>query len=280
MKHVISLIIILAIAATSSAQLWEGDMLGIEGDLHGMVGVTYDTQYVWRGFYVYGNTSAVHLLADLTLFQTGFGVSVAGHRANASGYENFERWDYTLYYQNGLFAGEPYATNYRIGYVYYNFPDNPPSSWDLQEMHLVLSWPNALPVKGLCPTYILVKMWPSTSHSFVESWWPDENVSGFAHIFMLDYGFTIPGILPENPEQLIKLHSELVFNDGISPMGANVDQDWSDVVFGVSTDFNLGYNLTLTPAVYHQITMEQDVRNINNGDKDVTWASLGLKYTF
>ncbi len=280
MKHVVSLIIILAIAATSSAQLWEGDMLGIEGDLHGTVGVTYDTQYVWRGFYVYGKTSATHILADLTLFQTGFGISVAGHRANASGYENFERWDYTLYYQNGLFAGEPYATNYRLGYVYYNFPDNPASSWDLQEMHLVLSWPNALPIKGLCPTYVLVGMWPSISHSYVESWWPDENVSGFAHIFMLDYGFTIPGIMPENPEQLIKLHSELVFNDGISPMGANVDQDWSDVVFGVSTDFNLGYNLTLTPAVYHQITMEQDIRNLNNGDKDVTWASLGLKYTF
>jgi hypothetical protein len=179
-----------------------------------------------------------------------------------------------------LAGGEPYATNYRIGYVYYNYPDNSPSSWDLQEMHLILSWPNVLPVKGLCPSYVLVKMWPSESNSYVEGWWPDRNVSGFAHILMLDYGFTIPGLLPETPEQLVKLHSEVVFNDGISPAGTNVDQDWSNAVFGVSTDFDLGNNLTITPAVYYQIRMDRSIMLGPNPHKEEAWASVGLKYTF
>jgi len=55
-----------------------------------------------------------------------------------------------------------------------------------------------------------------------------------------------------------------------------VDHDWSHAVLGVSTDFDLGNDLTLTPGVYHQNTFEQSV----NPDEDITWASLSLKYAF
>lgn len=273
MKQIVFLIAVLSLTATGFASIWEGDILGLQlqGGLHGSVGIAYESKYIWRGFDVYNGKSAVHLLGDINLFETGFGISVAGHRANARGFENFERWDYTLYYQNGLFAGEPYATNYRVGWVYYNYPDNSSRWWDLQEGQAVLSWPNILPVKGLCPSVVLVKVWPSRSGSI-----PGGNASGWAYILMLDYGFTIPGILPEVPEQLIKLHSEAVFNDGIGPGGQNVDHDWSDAVFGVSTDFNLGYNIILTPAVYYQKTMDHSV----NPDDNETWASFTLKYTF
>jgi hypothetical protein len=281
MKKVVFLAAVLAIASTSPAQLLKGDMLGLEGDLHGMVGIVWDSMYIWRGFAPFGNKSAVHVLADLNLFETGFGASLAGHRANASGYENDEQWDYTLYYQAGLFAGEPYATNYRLGFVYYNFPDGAAWRWDLEELHAILSWPNLLPVKGLCPTYVLVRMWPARSNSFVEGWNPGNNVSGFAHIFMLDYGFTVPGVLPDVPEQLIKLHSELVYNGGIHPKGGPMDHQWTNAVLGVSTDFNLGYNITLTPAIYHQIGMEVYLMGpTGEPDKNETWVSVGLKYTF
>jgi hypothetical protein len=67
-----------------------------------------------------------------------------------------------------------------------------------------------------------------------------------------------------------------VFNDGVGPGGQNVDQDWSNAVFGVSTGINLSDDLVLTPGVYYQITMEDTV----NDDKDELWTTLSMTYKF
>ena len=253
-----------------------------KGDLHGVVDVTYQSKYVWRGFNVYGHTSAFQPSVDLDLFGTGFGVSMAGHRANSSGFENSERWDYTLYYQNMLCADQSYATMYRFGWVYYNYP-NIPSKWaDLQELQMVLAWPKILPVKGLVPAYVLVKLWPSSSDSLVSKKFdlsimqPSTGTpSGFAHIFMLDYGLEVTCPITNQP-RVLKLHSEVVYHDGVGPAGQNVDHDWSNAVFGISTDVDIAKNLTFTPALYYQVTMDKSV----NPDKDETWADLSMKYKF
>ena len=86
----------------------------------------------------------------------------------------------------------------------------------------------------------------------------------------------MPSMLPSQPEQVLRLHAEAIYNDGVHPAGANVDQDWSNAVFGIDTDIDLGNNMTLTPGLYHQVTMDKSI----NGDKDETWATLGLKYKF
>ena len=261
-----------------------------QGELHGVVDVTYQSKYLWRGFDVYGDKSAVQAAVDVDLLGTGFGINVMGHRANSSEFENSERWDYNLYYQNRLFGDETYATNYRLGWVYYDYPDQSSKgsmmapNASLQELHAILSWPKVCPA-GVVPTYVLVKLWPSESHSFSgtrSSMLPSPpfggTASGWAHIFMLDYGLPLVGVLPDIPEQILNLHAELVFNDGVGPVGQNVDQDWSNFVFGVSTDFDLGHNCTLTPAVYHQITMERSLQP--DVDKDETWATLSARYKF
>jgi hypothetical protein len=268
MRHIVFLTAVLVVAGTALGQDWEGDL--VQGDLHGMIGIAFDSKYIWRGFDIYDDNSAVHIMGDLNFFDTGFGLSAVGHRANSSGYENLERWDYTLYYQNGLFSGEPYATNFRLGWVYYNYPDMPSKWRDLQEVQAILSWPNLLPVKGLCPSYVVAKVWPSESGSGVGG-----NASGWLHIFMLDYGFTVPGVIPEIPEHVIRLHSELVYNDGFGWNGQNVDHSWSNAVFGVSTDVDLGHNLTLTPGIYYQLSMESTIN-----DENELWANVGLRYSF
>lgn len=51
-------------------------------------------------------------------------------------------------------------------------------------------------------------------------------------------------------------------------------------MMGVSTDFDLGHNLTFTPGVYHQITMEDDALRGVAPDHNMTWASMTLKYKF
>jgi hypothetical protein len=75
---------------------------------------------------------------------------------------------------------------------------------------------------------------------------------------------------------------ETVFNDGVDPRpgGGYTDSDWTHVMMGVSTDFDLGHNLIFTPGVYHQITMEDDAARGVSPDHNITWASLTVKYKF
>jgi hypothetical protein len=198
---------------------------------------------------------------------------------------NTERWDFNLYYQQRLFGDAAYAINHRVGWMYYTYPELDMRDMDLQELHSIFSFPNLLPVEGLVPTYVLVKLWPNSTNSWLGS--PahvlsgalgqrNGTASGWAHIFMLDYGIPMPGMFPSQPEQVLRLHSEVVFNDGVHPAGANVDHDWSNAVLGVDTDIDLGNNMTLTPGLYHQITMDDSI----NGDEDETWVTMGLKYKF
>jgi len=263
MKQIVLFVAIILMAAAVPVRA--------QGELHGAGDVTYQSKYLWRGIDVYGDKSAIQPSVILDLYGTGLGISVEGHRANTSGYEAGERWDYTLFYKNALFGDESYATQYMLGWRYFNFPDMSSQAFDLQEIHAVLSWPEILPVEGLVPTYVLVKLWPAEGGSTVGG-----NASGFAHIFMLDYGLPIEGLLPDVPEQVLRLHSEFVFNDGVDPRGIGVDHDWTNAVFGIATDFELAENLTLTPAVYHQVTMDRSI----NPDKDETWVTLGMKYEF
>jgi len=264
-----------AILVSVLALLFTAGIIQAAEELHGSVGLTYQSKYIWRGFDIYGDRSAIQPEINLDLYGTGFGIDLTGHRANSDKYEDGERWDYNLYYQNLVFEGEDYQTNYRLDYIYYNFPDSSShttASTDLQEINSILSWPNILQVKGLVPSYVLVKLWPSNGNS------PVAQASGYAHIFMLDYPLVVEGMLPDTPEQTINLHSELIYNDGVDPRSGStgVDHDWSNFVLGASTDFDLGNSMTLTPGLYHQITMDDSV----NGDKDETWATMKLKYTF
>ena len=267
-----------------------------ESELQGSVDLTFQSKYLWRGFDVFhDDTSAIQPSLDLEgLFGTGLGINVMGHRANSSGFEDAERWDYKLYYKNGLFQGEAYALDYELGWVYYNFPQRNAADADLQEIHTILSLPEMCPA-GIVPSYSLVKLWPSYSGSMVGSKSPQlgGTASGWLHIFRLGYPLTVGGILPDTPEQVLNLSAEVIYNDGISLSGQNVDEviyndgislsdqknvdhDWSNAVFGISTGFDLSEGLVLTPGIYHQITMDSSV----NDDKSETWVTLSMTYNF
>ncbi len=269
------------LAAASFCYAQQSEQPGLQGK----VDLTWSSKYIWRGFDVYGDKSAVHASVDLRCPVSGFGFNVTGHRANSSGYENAERWDFSPYYFGKLFEKEQYEIDYRLAYVYYNYPQQSShrtgtapnyQATDLQELNAVLSLPNVFQVKGLVPSYALVKLWPNGSDTVVGARSPSGGTaSGFAHIFMLDYAmpFTCPitGL-----DRKLNLQSEIVFNDGVAPNGANVDQDWSNAVIGASTDFQVEENLYLTPGVFYQATMDSSV----NDDKDETWVSLGMSYKF
>jgi hypothetical protein len=258
--------------------------------LKGKADLTFTSKYIWRGFEVAGDKTATHASVDLLNPETGLGFNVTGHIVNGSGHiapgvsavDYGQRWDYSLYYLGKLFEKDPLEIDYRLAYVYYNYPrisaHKSCEAADLQEINAVMSLPNALGVTDLVPSYALVKLWPNGSRTYVGAKSPSGGTaSGFAHIFMLDYA--LPYTCPlTNVDRKLNLHSELVYNDGVGPNGANVDHDWSNLVIGASTDFQIyqvDKNFCLTPGIYQQISMDKSVNKDNE-----TWMSLSASYKF
>ena len=264
-KKGILLTVVILLSAAGLVQAQEGE-LGVTLD------VTYLSRYIWRGFDVYNNnTSAIQPSIDIDFYGTGLGVKVLSSRANDSGFENAEELDITLFYGDSFFEAEPYATNYKLGWVYYNLPNQRPSLGHMQEFFASLSWPEVCPV-GIVPSYTIALMWPSTSNSSVSV------NGGWFHILGLGYDWTIPGLVPETPEQILHLSSELVYNDGAAPATVGtraVDHDWSHWVLGVSTEFDVVENIVFTPGLYYQKSMDKSVNT-----QDEWWVSLSMKYTF
>jgi len=280
------LLAVLWTTAVAAGQGWEGDILQEErGSFQTTVGLTWDSKYIWRGFDIFDGKSATHLSVDLNLWDTGFGAGVVGHRANGGGFEDRERWDGTFYYQGTTGEGDVWTTHFRLGYVYYYYPElNDNQSLDMQEGQLVLAWPNLLSVPGLQPSYALIAIGQGETPSAIA----DEG-SGLLHIGMLDYSFATPGLIPGTDEQIFILHAELIYNNDVTITPTRPQTDWTVVyanpphaftnaVFGASTDIpiDLDGNLVLTPSVYYQKTLD----NAINEDDSEFWVSVGLKYTF
>jgi hypothetical protein len=279
MTRVVFSVVLLA-AAAAVAEETQSEFSESPKEPKAMIGTTWDSQYVWRGFDIFRDAGAIHVMADLNLFDSGFGVSAVGHQSLSDGFGELQRWDGTLYYQNVLWSGEPLATNFRLGYVYYYYPKpNFGLTQDLMEGHVILSWPNLLPIQGLQPSYAFAYMWPGRKNHWAQLVNPtvDDDSKGIFQILMLDYAFTVAPLFSWMDDQVIKLHSELVWNGGLSPLGAKVNSGLSDAVIGISTDFAFGAakNIVLTPAFYYQFSLEETV----NPD-DEAWASVSLKYAF
>ena len=258
-----------------------------QDELSGTVDLTYLSKYIWRGFAMYDNQSAIQASIDLDLYGTGFGLNVLWSRANSSGFENTEQVDLTLSYSSSCFEYETYAIDYTVGWMYYNYPDQPTGGSpitnptrraqysDLQEFFASFSWPEICP-EGVVPTYTFIKMWVSESSSEMNNLLRSagyDGLGGCLHILGLGYDLPVEDLLPDLPEQILHLSLAMVYNEGMGAWG--VDHDWSHAVLGVSTDFDLGNDLTLTPGVYYQSSWEDTV----NGSDEV-WCSLSVSYPF
>jgi hypothetical protein len=264
-----------------------------DGGLHGDIGYTYDTQYVFRGFLSYGADSGSHPFVDLDLFGSGFHLETIYNVANGGDNEISKRFDYSLYYAGAIAPEETYAAMYKVGYRYFNYPqmrshgsyESPrnPGSVDLQEVYAGFAFPKLLGVKGLVPGYVFIKGWPGSEDTLVGDRNPNGgSYSGTAHVFMLDYALPLENISSEIPKQDLNFHIETVYNNHMDPRpaGGYTSSDWTHVMFGVSTDFDLGNSLIFTPGIWHQITMEDDSMKGVSPDHSMTWATMTAKYKF
>jgi len=247
-----------------------------DGELHGSLEVTYLSKFIWRGFDVYNDKSAIQPAVNLDL-GSGWGLQSQYSHAGSDGFENLAWWRNYLYYRGQAFADAgALAMNYQFGYYYYNFPDNSCDTLDLQEVHGIFSFPGLLGGEVI-PTLAVVKLWPAHSGQLngANNQAGGGSASGWAFIPMLDYG--LPITCPITGEQrTLNLHYEMVYNDGVSPAGGPpVDHDWSNAVFGISTDIAMAENVTLTPAVYYQSSWEDTVNT-----EDEFWGGITLRMGF
>lgn len=248
--------LLLCVAGVAQAQ---------ESSLGVTIDATFASKYIWHGFDFYVGKSAFQPSVDVDLFGSGFGLNVWHSRPNASGFRNVEEFDYTVYYGNQAFEGTPYATDYTFSYLYYDYYDTGSKNADLQELLLRLSWPELIE-GGVVPSYTVGKLYEAQSGSTLD-------YDGWVHVFGLNYDWVLPGVIPETPEQTITLLADVTYNDGF--MGAGVDHDWSHATIGAAAPIPVVENVTFTPAVYHQISMEDTVNTEND-----TWATLSLSCQF
>ncbi len=245
-----------------------------DGELHGTIDLTYVSRYIWRGYDAYANNhSAFQPSIDLNLWGTGFGLNVWMSRANGGGFENSEWLTYTPYYRNRMFCDQPYETNYKIGYTYFSYPDEPrkgttPGTGAAQEVFGAFAWPKLIG-GGLVPSYAMFAYWPSESKA------TNRNNGGWAHVFALTYTFMIPAWLESGVEQPVHLGAHTVYNDSVGPAGSAADHDFSHACFCVMTDMALNNDLTFTPGFHYQSSWDD---SINTSDE--YWFQLSLKCKF
>lgn len=239
-----------------------------EGELGVTLDTTFVSKYIWHGFNFYGHdNAAVQPSVDVDLWGTGFGVVFWGSWATKSGLRNLEEFDYIVYYGNSAFEDTPYATDYVVSWLYYDFYDMATRISDLQELTAQFSWPDLLPA-GITPSYTVGRLWQAKSGSPAL-----KHIGGWVHVFGLAHDLTMPGPSPNTPEQVVSLLADLTYNDGYGATDA--DHDWSHATVGASTSFSIAENLDFTPGVYYQISMDDSVN-----PNDEVWTSLSLTYAF
>ena len=237
----------------------------VQAEENGELGVTLDITYMskWlsKGAEAYGQQGALFKTIDLDFYGTGFGVKVTHRNAMASGYADKQRFDYRPYYKNVLFEGASYATNYNISAGYEHYPglarNKANTTW---EWIFAFSWPNILP-EGFVPGYIAHYEYPAGSH------YAHSNITGWVHRFRLSYDLNSTQF-----PQPLQLSSEIAYTDGLG----GAAHDWSYATFGISTQLKIRENLTFTPGLYQQISMDDSVSK----RKDITYCILSAKYKF
>ena len=260
-KTKILMIVMILLIAVPLAQAEEGE-LGVTLD------VTYVSRYIFRGMdLAASNHSAFQPSIDIDLWGTGFGFNI--WHTQSRKHVNDQELDFTVYYGNTLMEGDALQTDYALSWVYYSYPDTSRSGGaDEMDVIVSLAWPEICPM-GIVPSYTYAYVWQADGG----------NKSGFrhyegsVHTFGLGYDLAVPAFLPDTTEQVLSLSVEAVYND--SAHGDNVDHDWSHIVWGVSTGFEIAKNLTFTPGFYYQTSMEDTVNT-----EDEYWTSLSMTYTF
>jgi hypothetical protein len=235
------------------------------------VDLTYTTKYIWRGFDLLDDVSAWQPSIDFD-FGNGYSANIWASYPGGGGTTNLgssrvdaTEYDYTLAYSGTVNEGDPWRTNYSVGWRYYDFIDTDTQDNDVQEIFLTGEMPD-LCENGIVPHFAIFKMWPahSSADGAAHDYAGTIYLAGFNYDFMLDSA----------PELPMTFGWDIVFNDGTG--GPSVDHDWSHMVWSLSTSMECpATGATLTPAIYFQNSFDDSVNT-----EDELWASLSYTFSF
>ncbi len=168
--------------------------------------------------------------------------------------------DYVLNYNVSLMQDEAFQTDVCVGYIYYDYPKTG-SVADAMELGASITLPNVFEF-GLVPSYYAGKLWDAQSSE-------DNDVNGWVHIVSLGYDVVCPVT-----DQVISLSAATAYNGSVT---GDLDYEWNVAIFGASTTFEIAENISLSPSINYQITMDEAM---NNGDDGELWAGVSLAASF
>lgn len=237
----------------------------IEGAEKKELGVTLDLTYTskWlnKGVEVYGSKGGLFEAVDLDFYGTGFGLKTTWRNSTSSGFVDKQRFDFRPYYKGSFFEDQSYATNYKVGVGYEYYPGlDRKNAGTTFEWIFAFSWPDILP-GNLTPGYKAHYEYPAGS-DYINS-----GTTGWVHRFLLSYDMDIPSL-----KKPLHFTTDLGYYDGL----AGKVHDWGYFTTGMSTKFLINKNLSFSPGLYYQITLDEAISK----RKDILYTMLNLKYAF
>jgi hypothetical protein len=265
MKKLLVLVVLCGLLSTANAADVAGKEIGITFD------ATFMSKYIWRGFDLFDDKAAWQPSVDLDL-GSGFHANIWASYAGASGFVNGTEYDYSLYYVNSI-LDDCYKTDYKVGWRYYDFIDNPSDLIDMQEVFAEFAMPQLIG-GGVVPHGAIYHMWQARSGGDVGL------KTGQIFLMGFDYNFT----MQQMPELPMTFSWDIVYNGGVGSatfrpnqaLNVDVDNDWSHMLWGLKTNFKCPMTgATITPAVYFQNSFDSSV---NNEDELFAGLSYTLKF--
>ena len=257
-------------ASVNNADVNNNADLSVGKDIKVALDVTYMSKYMSYGSEGYGSDSGIFVHTIIDFWDSGFGMKIGYQGANGGGHVDDQRYNYNFFYKGVAFEDKSYVTKYHLNARYEHYYRTVHTDKYAQEYTVTLSWPEILGIENLSPYFIYdYEQGRNRTASYRNAHGRSHNRSDDLGVIGLAYLLHVQEL--ENP---IKLTSDITYCDGFYG-GANKCYDWSHVTFGASTKFKLSDNLTFTPGLYQQISMDKAVC-----DGDVTYCSLNLRYTF
>ncbi len=251
--------------------------------IDGTFDLTYHSAYMWRGFDVYHGKhgeGAINPSVDLQL-GNGFGLYAEWVRANTSGFEKQERLNATLYYGDIVLDAEPWETDYKVGYTFFNFPNNSYRDWSMNELFAKASMPQIIGA-GVTPYLGAYYAWNTRSGGPADS-----EAEGWMGQIGVGYDYRIEGVAADIPAMDLNFYGEVWYNSNAwgflrdpnligDRLSDGLGHDWSHYVLGVTTEMPVAEGWNLEPGLHYQHRLNNSLAESPN----VLWATMGLSYEF
>ncbi|MHC4397217.1 MAG: hypothetical protein ACYS1A_16385 [Planctomycetota bacterium] len=229
---------------------------GLEEEIDFELSTIFTSKHMRHGLDLLNDNGAFIPIGTVIFGESGFIAKIIDVYPTTSGFETSVERNYAGFYTGALLQETSWATNFTLNYFYYGKPKVPGNKMDAQEFGSTFFWPRLMAVGNgyITPSYYLGYIWPSTSNSILRG------CEGFIHVFGLGYDFAIPDFWPGGQEQAFRLFGDITYNDGYG--SPTIEHDWSHAIIGMSTNLKKG-NLTITPSLNYQVSMEDSVNNEN-----------------